>query len=312
MRKRMVLVSVLVMFFAGCQAAMPQEMLGEPREGMVKGGGADQPSLQTATQREADSSLSAYDEEAANQTETLERMVIKNADLSIVVESPSETMDDINQMASDMGGYVVSSNLSQVRTERGTEVPQARITIRVPSEKLEQALGAIKQGAGRVLSEHVSGQDVTKQYTDLESRLRHLQNAEKQLNRIMEEATDTEDVLSVYNRLVDVQEEIERVKGEMQYYEQSAALSAISVNIQANEAVQPLKIGNWQPVGVAKKAIQALINTLQFFGDAAIWLGLFVLPVLLILYFPIRFLWKGIKRLLGSKKSQQDEVSEKE
>lgn len=312
MRKRMVLVSVLVMFFAGCQAAMPQEMLGEPREGMVKGGGADQPSLQTATQREADSSLSAYDEEAANQTETLERMVIKNADLSIVVESPSETMDDINQMASDMGGYVVSSNLSQVRTERGTEVPQARITIRVPSEKLEQALDAIKQGAGRVLSEHVSGQDVTKQYTDLESRLRHLQNAEKQLNRIMEEATDTEDVLSVYNRLVDVQEEIERVKGEMQYYEQSAALSAISVNIQANEAVQPLKIGNWQPVGVAKKAIQALINTLQFFGDAAIWLGLFVLPVLLILYFPIRFLWKGIKRLLGSKKSQQDEVSEKE
>lgn len=311
MGKRLLLTAFVVLFITGCAASAPlqEEVL---RGGRVEGGEVGSPSFDASREGEKGSILSSYgDEQADSQAIDIERMVIKNANLSIVVENPSDTMDDISQMASEMGGYVVSSNLSQVRTERGVEVPQARITIRVPSEGLDQALQAIKQGAGRVLSENISGEDVTKEYTDLESRLRHLKNAEKQLTRIMEQAAETEDVLSVYNRLVEVQEEIEQVKGQMQYYEQSAALSAISVTIQANEAVQPLQIGGWQPVGVAKKALQALINTLQFFGDAAIWVGLFVLPVALILFFVFYFLWKGVKRAFRSFRSDEEESSDK-
>jgi hypothetical protein len=313
MDKRIFFILLIVLMVAGCSPArsalQPEVLLQKGGEAM-SGGGVSDRSFEVSGEPEMDSSLASYSEEG--QGGTMERMVIKNANLSIVVESPSGTMDEISRMASELGGYVVSSNLTQVQTERGVEVPQARITIRVPSEKLDDALEAIKTGAGEVLSENVSGQDVTKEYTDLESRLRHLQNAEAKLTQIMDEATKTEDVLSVYNRLVEIQEEMEVVKGQMQYYEQSAALSAISVTIQANEAVQPLKIGSWQPVGVAKNAIQALINTLQFFGDAAIWLGLFVLPVLIILYFPIRYGWKGIKRLFRSRKASQEDESEKE
>lgn len=313
MNKRIFLILLLLLLFAGCspaRSALQPEVLLEKGGRSVSGGGVSDQAYDVSGQPGADSSLASYGEEGQGQT--VERMVIKNANLSIVVEDPSESMDEIRQMASEMGGYVVSSNLTQVQTDRGVEVPQARITIRVPSEKLDQTLEAIKTGAGQVLSENISGQDVTKEYTDLESRLRHLKNAESRLTQIMEEASDTEDVLSVYNRLVEVQEEMEIVKGQMQYYEQSAALSAISVTIQANEAVQPLKIGNWQPVGVAKKAIQALISTLQVFGDVAIWLALFVLPVLLILYLPVRFGWKGIKRLFRSRKSSREEEDQQE
>ncbi len=154
------------------------------------------------------------------------------------------------------------------------------------------------------MSENVTGQDVTQEYTDLESRLRNLERAEEQLVEILEGSYETEDVLSVYNRLVDIREQIEVIKGQMQYYEQSAALSSISVNIQANEAVQPLRIGNWQPVGVAKKAIQALINTLKFLANALIWIGLYILPVALILFFPARWIWKGLKKLSQRKKER--------
>ena len=56
----------------------------------------------------------------------------------------------------------------------------------------------------------------------------------------MEEATKTEDVLSVFNQLTQVREQIEVIKGQMQYYEQSAALSSISVELYANAAVQPV------------------------------------------------------------------------
>lgn len=309
MIKRLMMLTVILLFVVGCQAAA--EPLAEiaPQKGgdFVGGGETNTRTFETSGQPQEDSSLPSYSDEESGGGQSIERMVIRNADLSIVVEDPSAMMDDISRLAADMGGYVVSSNLAQVETDRGVEVPRARITIRVPAENLDQALEDIKAGAGRILSESVSGQDVTREYTDLQSRLRHLENTEEKLTEIMDEARDTEDVLQVYNRLVNVQEEIEMVKGQMQYFEQSARLSSISVTIQANEAVQPLEIGGWQPVGVAKNALQALINTLQFLGDIAIWLGLFVLPVLLILYFPVRYGWKGLKRLFRSGKKKDEE-----
>jgi hypothetical protein len=244
--------------------------------------------------------------ESLRTQQTENRLVIKNASLSIVVEDPGLTMDKISQLAEDLGGFVVTSNYYRIQLDGGLEVPQANITIRVPSEELEEALGEIKSGAGQILNENISGQDVTQEYTDLESRLRNLEKAEEQLTAIMEQAWETEDVLSVYSRLVEVQEQIELIKGQMKYFEQSAALSAITVNIQANEAVQPLKIGSWQPVGVAKRAIQALINTLEFLANLLIWIALYILPVALILFFPGRWVWKGAKTLLARRKSKRE------
>jgi hypothetical protein len=251
-----------------------------------------------------------FPDESFKTLETQPRLVIKNASLSIVVAEPGETMDLISQLASELGGFVVNSNFYRIQVEGGLEVPQANITIRVPAEKLDQTLLAIKAEANQVLNENVSGQDVTQEYTDLESRLRNLEKAELQLTAIMDQAWETEDVLSVYNRLVEVQEQIELIKGQMKYYEQSAALSAISINIQANEAVQPLKIGNWQPVGVAKRAIQALINTLEFIANLLIWIGLYILPVAVILFFPIRWIWKGTRKFFAKRIAKKEEETE--
>ncbi len=214
----------------------------------------------------------------------VEHLVIKNADLSLVVSDPAAAMDRISKMADEMGGFVVSANLYHQQLENGAEVPQANITIRVPAEILGEALERIRQESDQLpLSETLSSEDVTREYTDLQSRLRNLEEAEAQLRNIMDEATKTEDVLSVYNELVRVREEIEVIKGQIQYFEQSAALSAITTSLLANEAVQPLTIGSWQPVGVAKQAVQALISSFKFVIDAAIWIILFILPTLALL-----------------------------
>ena len=300
-----IIISVLaVSGCAGAQTSYAPEIMQE--DSALMGGR----SMEESGAVDVDSS-SFNKSQSLSGEESMERMVIKNGDLSVVVEDPSRTMDAISLMADELGGYVVSSNLSQIRTERGIEVPEARITIRVPAERLDEAIAAVKSGAGRVLSENVSGQDVTQEYTDLESRLRNLENAEAQLNEIMDEARKTEDVLSVYNRLVEVQEEIELIKGQMQYYERSAAMSSLSVWIQANEAVQPLQIGGWQPVGVMKRAIQALINTLTFFGDAAIWIVIYLIPVLLVLYLPVRLVWMGVSKFFQRRKKRREDQAEK-
>lgn len=237
----------------------------------------------------------------------VERLVIKNANLSIAVADPANTMDEITRMAERMGGFVVNSELYRTTSESGQEFPRARITVRVPAESLNTALEEIKSGAGEVLSENVSGEDVTQQYTDLQSRLRNLEQAEAQLRDIMEDANRTEDVLRVYNELTRVREQIEVIKGQIQYYEQSAALSAISVDIQAEEAIQPLSIGSWEPAGVAQEALQTLINALQFLANAAIWIVLFLLPVGLLLLLPVLLVIYIIRRLTRRNKSRQAE-----
>jgi len=310
MRKPLIFLSVLAILLSSCAVGSAQydsEIMVE--SGAPRDKGMDFSSDAYFGEAENSITLASYQDPGILTQETQTRMVIKNASLSIVVEEPGTTLDAISNLAAELGGFVVSSNLYRMEVDGGLEVPQANITIRVPVEKLDQALAEIKSGAGQILNENISGQDVTQEYTDLESRLRNLENAEQQLNQIMEQAYSTEDVLSVYNRLVEVQEQIELIKGQMQYYEQSAALSAISVNIQANEAVQPLKIGNWQPVGVAKRAIQALINTLEVIANILIWIALYILPVVLVLYFPVRWIWKGLKKLFTRKKKNQDKTS---
>jgi len=241
-----------------------------------------------------------------------DRLVIRNADLKIVVEDPVSALDEITRMAEEMGGFVVQSNLYKTQTEEGIEIPEASVIIRVPAEHLNDALmqikNLVKDKNTDILSENVSGQDVTKEYTDLKSRLTNLENAEKQLQRIMEEATKTEDVLAVYNQLVSVREQIEVLKGQIQYYEESAALSMISVTLRASAAVKPLTIGKWQPVGVARDALQATLNTLKFLANAAIWLVLYVIPIAVVIILPVWLIIRGLRRLFRrkTKPAQQD------
>ena len=239
-----------------------------------------------------------------------ERIVIKNASLSIAVQNPVENLDAITALANEFGGFVVNSNLYNTKLANGAEVPQGSITIRVPADRLDEALDRIKSGAGRILSENVSGQDVTREYTDLQSRLRNLEEAETQLQAIMDDAYRTEDVINVFNQLTYYREQIEIVKGQIQYYEQSAAFSAISVDVLADAAVQPITIGGWQPEGVAREAVQALVNTLQGIADAGIWFALYVLPVLITIFIPLRLIWAGIKRWRVRRKTSTAVVAE--
>jgi hypothetical protein len=225
------------------------------------------------------------------------RLVITNASLSLAVADPEASMERIAALAEELGGFVVNSRLSQVTLESGVEVPQVSISLRVPAERLDEALERIRAESDRdPLSSNTDSQDVTKEYTDLGSRLRNLEAAETQLQKIMEAATATEDVLQVYNELKNVREQIEVIKGQMQYYEQSAALSSVTVDLKANEAVLPLTIGRWQPGGVARDAIQTLINGVKVLANIAIWVALFVLPMLVLIGLPFFGLFWLLRR----------------
>ena len=240
----------------------------------------------------------------------VERIVIQNADVAIVVSDVEARMRDIEVMAQQMGGFVVSSNLYQSYTNSYIEVPEGQVVIRVPAEKLEDALEKIKANVVEVRTETRSGQDVTAEYVDLKSRLVNYEAAEKQLSEIMETATDTEDVVNIFNQLVYYREQIEVVKGQIKYYEEAAALSAITITIIAEEKERPIEIGGWEPQGVAKEAVQDLIFFFQDFVNFVIRFAIYTLPVWIMVGIPLYLVFIGVRalfrKLRGNKKKVVD------
>jgi len=222
-----------------------------------------------------------------SQPQASNRLVIQNAELSIVVDDVTARVNTIQEMAKTMGGFIVSVNIYQTAVLDGEPVPQANIVVRVPQEKLDDAINQIKQNTVDVQSENRSGTDVTDQYVDLQSRLKAKQAAEAQLLSIMQDAKRTEDVMAVYSQLQQVQSDIEVLKGQIKYYEQSAALSAISVTVIAEKSVQPIQVGPWKPQGVARDAIQELIYFWQDFVDFLIRFFVLIVPMLITIAIPL-------------------------
>ncbi len=247
-----------------------------------------------------------YDEEMQNSggnigtASSTERMVIMNATLSLVVDSPNDVKDRITAMATEMGGYVVNSYSYKTSGANGEDLPQATITIRVPAGRLTEAMNRIKSEVKDakldILNEQVSGQDVTQEYTDLGSRLRNLESTEQQLLKIQEAATTTEEVMMVFNQITQVREEIEVIKGQMQYYEESASLSSITVTLSARAVAEPPTVAGWQPEGIAAKALQALVDAGKWLVEALIWLVLYVLPIALVIGLPAFFIIRAVRR----------------
>lgn len=253
------------------------------------GGGAPAATMAPAAAEApaADSFGADQSQEAGNRAaQVQERLVIKNADLAIVVKDPRARMQEISAMAQEFGGFVVSSNIYQ-STSLGKEVPEANVVIRVRSERFDEALDRIKEGAVDVDYENRFGEDVTNAYVDLQSQLKAKEAAEAKLLEIMDQATRAEDVLAIYLQVQSVQTEIEVLKGQIKYYEESAALSAISVRLIAEESTQPLQVGPWSIKGAAKEAIQDLILFVQNFAEFLIRFVLYTLPALILIGIPL-------------------------
>jgi hypothetical protein len=250
---------------------------------------------------------------ANQQGEPQERLIIRTGDLSIIVDDSLETLDSISQMTSAMGGFVVSSNTYQSGFESAYH---ANVTIRVPAERFDEAMESIKSMAVEVSNETVSGQDVTAEFVDLDARVNNLKAAEEQLQEIMDNAQDTEDVLSVYNELIRIRGEIESLEGRMKYLSESARLSTINVGLSPNIITQPVEV-RWKPLETVKGALETLGRTMAGVVDFLIRFVIVGIPTLLVIglvlglaFSPFYFVGRAlIRRRRRRKQQQQSEES---
>lgn len=225
-----------------------------------------------------------------------ERLVIKTATLRLVVENPAEKNNAISRLADEAGGWVVDSNVSKSTTYDGRQIVQATITIRVPAEKLNDVLGKIKAGVISVEDDKVSGQDVTAAYIDTKSKLTNLEATEVQLRKIMDAAKTTEETLSVYRELSRVRGEIEVAKGQIQFYEQSAAFSSITVNLSSKPGERRPETLAWNPLETVRNAFDTLVGVVKSVLDSVIWLAILVGPFALVFGLPTLLVLRRARR----------------
>ncbi|GIW01327.1 DUF4349 domain-containing protein [Roseiflexus sp.] len=227
-----------------------------------------------------------------------ERLVIKNASLTLEVVRVADAEASIRQKAEQLGGFVVS-----VQTYGSGDSMQSTIVFRVPAARFEEALSGVEGLAKKVLSRSVSGDDVTEEYVDLESRLRNLEATRDRLLDLLARAEKVEDALQVNQALTDVQGQIEQIKGRMHYLKQSAAMSTITAELRP---VPPppaiIEEDAWQPIRVARESLRSLIEFGQGLVDLVIWLIIWA-PV----WLPIVLFLRWIRRkMMQSRKKPQE------
>jgi len=226
-----------------------------------------------------------------------QRVILKNASLTLTVETPATRITEIAAMAEAMGGWVVSSNSYTTTNSAGDETTSGTIVVRVPAERLDEALAQIKSGALKIDNENITGDDVTQQYVDLSSRLENLQASEQQLREIMDKAVRVADVLEVQRELTNVRGEIEVIQGRLNYFNEAAAFSSISVSVipQPPGPVEVQTIG-WNPGTTAENALGALVSVLQSLLDAAITVVIVGVPLALLVSIPLWLIWRSRRR----------------
>ena len=204
-------------------------------------------------------------------SESSDRMVVTQTNLSLVVDDVRQTAEAIIQKTETVGGFMVSRSLSQPE-----EAPYGYLSLRVPSEKVEEVIGHFRGLAVKVVSEQVSASDVTDQYEDIGKKLATLEQTKGRLEEIMNQATEINDILSAQREIISLQNQIDSLVGRQEYLEKTAQLSLITIHLSTDELALPYQPSEtFRPLVTLKQAVRSLILTLRGLAKSLIWLGVY-------------------------------------
>lgn len=246
-----------------------------------------------APQDEADSA-SALKEGSVYETGTTENvavtthLIIKNADMRLLVKDSDQAIDRVTQIVGDSGGYIISSRVWNQAHLDGKNYKYATVTIGVPVEAFERALNRLRDISIEVLDETASGEDVTDQYVDLQSQLVNLEATRERIKGFLEQAQTVDEALRINQQLSEIERQIEEIKGRINYLQDRSSYSTITVNIEPElpDYVAPTPTPTptpipdpWQPGETVTSAWGTLTKAYQGIIDLLIWFLLVFVPI---------------------------------
>jgi hypothetical protein len=211
----------------------------------------------------------------------IDRKIVKNGYMTLEVNDITAALTGVAAIAKELNGYVVSSNKQGVQ-----DATYGQISIRVPSDRFDEAFDKLRKLAVNVPSESTNSQDVTEQYTDLQAQLRNLEATEAQYLELLKKAEKVEDMLAVQRELSNVRGQIEQIKGRILYIERTSDMALIDVNLQK---VKPIGGTAWSALETLKSAARGLVSFGKVLASILIWVAIFspvwIIILLVVLYF---------------------------
>ncbi len=283
------LAAIAALTLCGCKAKAPttSEVRFSAAPVMLQAGkeSAEKPQSATEPARKA-VSLEALE---------ASRKLIRTGDLSVEVANYEQAAEHAAAIARAHGGYVADSRVARGAGDklRGT------LTIRVRADQFQEAFQALK-ALGKVQSESITAQDITKAYSDLETRLRVKREAEGRMREILRTKTaKLSEVVEAERVLTRLIEEIEQMEGERRYYDQQVALSTISAELHEHESI--VHESAFAPI---REAVQGSLQVLSTSVAAFIYAIVFGIPWILL----VILLWRLRRRARARRLTKTEKV----
>lgn len=218
----------------------------------------------------------------APQADVQDRLVIQESNLSLQVNNVTEVKNQILSHTNTANGYMVSSSVSNPQ-----DAPTATVIIRIPSDSLDSTLEYLHSLSVKVVSENLSGRDVTDQYMDIDSRLTTLKTTKERFESILSQATQIEDIASLTREILGIQNQIDSLIGQQLSLKQNAQLSKLTIYLSTDEFALPYAPSEtFRPNVIFKLAIRSLIGFARGLASFAIWAGVYSviwLPILVVI-----------------------------
>lgn len=279
-RPLQILLTVLVALLVVGACASGGAAVGPETVGSAIGGGAYRDETggdgQGALPNEAPAS-GVIDENGQAIGQRDDALIVRTGSMAVEVADFDAALARARTAIVGLGGYISGSQMAA-----DGDQPYASVTYRIPSERWDDALVALKALGTKVLSEQTQAVEVTTAVIDLNARIDNLKVTERSLQAIMVQATRIPDILEVQAQLTTVRGEIERLTAERDHFVDQATYGTLTVGWSMPVVAVATVQGAWDPAAVVDEALAQLVQLGQGILTAGIWLTIVGLPLLLI------------------------------
>lgn len=214
------------------------------------------------------------------------KKIIRNAYLAITVINLDLSYDKIVKDAEMLGGYVENSNIIQ------TDKKSCNILIRVPQKKLEFYLENIKK-LGEVNQFSISGDDITREYMDISTRLKNKEIERDSLQKLMIKASSIDDILKIEEQLNRINTEIDQYTTQLKNWDILTQDASVEINMVEKSHSKINKFDIKSVINDLQNAVVRSINTiLLIISKLIIGIAYLVVPflILLIVYYVYKYI----------------------
>lgn len=193
--------------------------------------------------------------------------IIRTGYLSLSVESPSDTADEISELVEAAGGRIASRS-DYTPVEYGQ--PSSYLEARIPYDVLDATVASV-QNLGDVQEVSLNSFDVSLQKVDLDARIEVLNTAIARLNELLAEAASTSDLIAVESALSERQAELDSLQSQRDYLSDQTLFATLSVSL-----ITPVSAIPADPDGFLDGIVRGWESILAFFAGVIVWAGILV------------------------------------